>query len=176
MKPLPDPKNLITPFWFGLRTLFGDVYGAKNGHAQTLPNSRVTPGEGVTTVLMIYCLLFQFAYYDLHIGFAWIAAFPSRVEWCLWTVSNATDFGLIVLYLMSIPVGTYYVPFIGRRLFDIEVASALPQWPKLLIHGCFVVAYIAGRVVVLVESIASLRALPAAVYQGVNWSGFLPHI
>jgi hypothetical protein len=46
----------------------------------------------------------------------------------------------------------------------------------LLVHGPFVMAYIVARIVVLTESIITLRALPAVIYQDVNWSSFLPHI
>lgn len=182
VKPPPDPKSLITPFWFGLNVVSGHSYGSPAGPARTLPNSRVIPENGVSTALMLYLLVFQFLYYGLYVGFAWVAAFPSRVEWYMWTVSNGTDFGLILLYLLSIPLGTHYAPFIGRKIFKmeatsiLEVASALPHWAKLLLHGCFVVIYIGGRSVVLIESVVSLRALQASVYQDVNWSQFFPHL
>jgi hypothetical protein len=79
-------------------------------------------------------------------------------------------------------VGTRFAPFLGRLLYDMEatgiiqVASALPMWPKLLIHGPFVIVYIIARAIVLAESVASLRALPRAVYADISWSNFLPHL
>ena len=182
VKPKPDAKSLITPFWFGLNVVFAHTYGESEGPVETLPNSRVIPEDGVSWPMAMYTLLFQMLYYGLYIGSAWIAAFPSRVEWYLWTVSNATDVGLIALYVLSIPIGTYYAPSMGHWMFKIEatsildVATALPRWAKLLIHGPFVFGYIIGRAVVLTESIVSLRALPAAVYQEVNWVAFLPHL
>jgi hypothetical protein len=95
--------------------------------------------------------------------------------------STAVDFGLIAIYVLAIPVGTYLAPFLARLLFDLEathlleVAPALPVWANLLIHAPFVLGYVAARGAVLVESFLSLRALPRSVYQDVNWTGFLPH-
>ncbi|KAI9705308.1 MAG: hypothetical protein M1820_005138 [Bogoriella megaspora] len=182
IKPKPDAKSLITPFWFGLNNVFGHAYGSKDGPVQTLPNSRVLPEDGVSAAVAIYTLLFQVMYYGLYIGFGWIAAFPSDVEWYLWTISNVTDAGLIALYLLAIPVGTFFAPYVGRRFLNIEatsileVASALPRWFSLLIHAPFVLGYIAGRAVILVESIISLRALPSVVYQDIDWSTIVPHL
>jgi hypothetical protein len=184
VKPLPDSKSLITPFWFGLTVVFpsGREGKPKSRPAQTLPNSRVLPQDGISTALAVYLLLFQVVYFGLHIAFAWISAFPSNFEWYLWTVSNITDFGLIALYVLAIPVGTYYSSVLGRCLFDIEatgiieVASALPPWAKILIHAPFILLYIAARAAVLVESMISLRALPQSVYDDVSWTSFLPHM
>ena len=181
VKPKPDSKSLITPFWFGLNHVLGHTYGVPDGLAKTLPNSRILPQDGVSTSMAAYNLLFQFVYYGWYLGFAWIATFPSSVEWYLWVISNATDVSLIALYVLAIPVGTYFAPWFGRRVLDVEattvleVGSALPRWVRHLMYGPFVFGYVMGRAVVLVESIISLRALPAGVYQDVNWSSFLPH-
>ncbi|KAL2018417.1 hypothetical protein VTK56DRAFT_836 [Thermocarpiscus australiensis] len=162
VKPLPDPKSLITPFWSGL--------GA------TMANSRVLPQDGISTALMVYTLLFQVVYFGLHIGFSWITSFPSDVEWYMWMASNAVDFGLIAIYVLAIPAGQYFAPFLGRWLFDIEathllqVASALHVWAKVLIHGPFVLGYVAARAAVLVEPVLSLRALPESVYRDCIFS------
>jgi hypothetical protein len=131
---------------------------------------------------MVYNLLFQVAYFGLHIGFVWISAFPSPTEWYLWIGSTAVDVALIAIYFLAIPVGTYLAPFLGRVLLDIEtthfmeVASALPVWAKIVVHGPFVLGYAVARMAVLVESVLSLRALPESVYRDVNWTSFFPHV
>jgi hypothetical protein len=182
LKPPPDPKSLTTPFWVGLFVVFGYREAPTEKPAQTLPTHRVIPQDGVSMSLTIYLLFLQVVYYGIQIGFAWVAGFPSQVEWFLWTVSNGTDAGLILLYLAAIPFGTYNAPWLGRWLFDMEatsilqLAAALPHWASLLLHGPFVLLYIGGRALVLVESIISLRALPKGVYQDVNWAAFLPHL
>ncbi|KAK4140691.1 uncharacterized protein C8A04DRAFT_31781 [Dichotomopilus funicola] len=214
IKPPPDPKSLIAPFWFGLDATFRPFppkgrrrwwrWKTPGGGPQVVPvekkkqtappiapgitpvktlaNSRVLPEEGISTALMLYTLLFQVAYFGLHIGFAWVTFFPSQTEWLLWIVSTAVDFGLIVLYLLAIPVGTHLAPYLGRLLFDmeathlLEVAHALPPWAKLVIHAPFVLGYVVARMAVLVESVMSLRVVPESVYRDVNWTSFLPHV
>jgi hypothetical protein len=179
---LPDPKSLITPFWFGFGIVFDSWEEAGPRPIQTLANSRVLPPKGVSWGMMFYLIFFQVMYYGLHIVVGWMLAFPSTVEWYLWTISNLADLGLIGVYLLALPLGTYFAPYIGKVVFQkqassiLEVATMLPYWAKLLIHGPFVLAYIVARGLILTESIISLRALQAAVYQDVNWSAFLPHI
>jgi hypothetical protein len=70
VKPAPDIKILITPFWFAPNGIFKRAYGAKDGPAQTLPNSRLIPEHGIGTTLMNYMVWFQTLYSGLHVGFA----------------------------------------------------------------------------------------------------------
>jgi hypothetical protein len=187
VKPPPDPKSLITPFWFGLGAVLRPFAGQHKANLdprlplKTFADSRVLPPDGISITLMLYTLFFQIAFFGLHTAFAWISAFPSWTEWYLWMGSTAVDFGLIAIYVLAMPVGTYLAPFLARLLFDLEathlleVAPALPVWARLLIHAPFVLGYVAARGAVLVESFLSLRALPRSVYQDVNWTGFLPH-
>ena len=182
VKPLPDPKSLVTPFWFGFAVVFGSREEKGPSPIQALANSRNIPPKGIGLTMMVYLIVFQVIYYGLHIIVGWSLAFPSTTEWYLWTISNLADLGLIGVYLISLPLGTYFAPFIGRVVFKkqassiLEVASMLPYWAKLLIHGPFVLAYIVARGLILTESFISLRGLHAAIYQEVNWSVSLPHI
>jgi hypothetical protein len=182
VKPPPDPKSLIMPFWFGFGVVFNFEKEAGPRPVQTLANSKVIPAEGIGWGLMLYLIFFQVMYYGLHLAVGWTMSFSSKVDWYMWIVPTFTDFGLIAVYCLALPLGTYFAPFIGRSVFHtqassiLEVASMLPYWAKLLIHGPFVFAYIAARAFVLTESMISLRALPAVIYQDVNWSSFLPHI
>jgi hypothetical protein len=182
VKPPPDPRSLITPFWFGFGVVFGFGEEAGLRPAQTLANSKTIPAKGIGWGMMAYLIFFQIMYYGLHLAVAWTMSFPSKIEWFLWTVSNFTEFGLITVYILALPLGTHFAPFIARTVFKarassiLEVASMLPYWAKLLVHGPFVFAYIVARMVVITESIITLRALPAVIYQDVNWSNFIPHI
>ncbi|KAK3291134.1 uncharacterized protein B0H64DRAFT_450599 [Chaetomium fimeti] len=169
IKPPPDPKSLIAPFWFGLSAVLRPSGGREMKKAKTEPRVQTLANS-------------RLLFFGLHIGFAWVSSFPSDTEWFLWMGSTAVDFGLIAIYLLAIPVGTYLTPWLGRVLFGVEathfleVASALPPWAKPLVHAPFVLGYIVARVAVLVESVLSLRALPESVYQDVNWTSFLPHV
>ncbi|KAI9765630.1 MAG: hypothetical protein M1839_005412 [Geoglossum umbratile] len=182
IKPPPDPRSLVTPFWFSFGVVFCAGEEAGPRPVQTLANSKANPPEGIGWGLTAYLVFFQIMYYGLHLAAGWTMSFPSKVEWFLWKISDFTEFGLIAVYILALPLGTYFAPFIGQNIFRVqassilEVASMLPYWAKLLIHGPFVLAYIAARVLVLAESIISLRALPAVVYQDVSWSSFLPHV
>ncbi|KUJ07719.1 uncharacterized protein LY89DRAFT_691455 [Mollisia scopiformis] len=179
----PDAKSLIAPFWFGISVVFDHGKDKEPKPRQTFPNTRILPAEGITWGMMWYCLFFQVVYFGLHLSVGWLLAFPSRVEWYLWTVANFADLGLITVYCIALPLGTYFAPWIGRKIFGVEgatsileVANMLPYWAKLAVHGPFVVAYIGARAIVLTESLITLRALPAPLYEDVNWADFLPHL
>lgn len=186
IKPPPDPKSLTVPFWFGFKSMLSSNSQeprTRGKPAQTFPISRASSHDGMSTALLVYELLvFQAAFYGLHLGLGWLAEFPSKADRYLWTFANSVCFGLIVIYLLALPLGTYLAPFLGRRLFGIkatniiEVASALPRWASILVHMPFIVFYVLARTAVLIESLASLRRLPASVYQQVDWANFLPHI
>ncbi|OQV07314.1 hypothetical protein CLAIMM_11766 [Cladophialophora immunda] len=182
VKPAPDPKSLTIPFWYGFSVVFFYNQRAKQRPAQTMPNSITLPPGGLTMGVTLYTMMFQLMYHGLHLGFAWLAAFPSRTEFYLWLVSSGTDFVLILLYCFAAPIGAYNTRLLGRYFFKHEatsipeLANMLPPWVKVLMHGPFVIVYMAARAIVLAESLASLRALPASVYQDINWPNFLPHV
>ncbi|OAP64542.1 hypothetical protein AYL99_00514 [Fonsecaea erecta] len=182
VKPPPDPKSLTVPFWYGFSAVFFHEQKAQQKPAQTMANSVTLPPGGLTMGVTIYTMLFQLMYHGLHLGFAWLAAFPSRTEFYLWLVSSGTDFVLILLYCLVAPLGAYNTRELGRYFFKHEatsipeLANMLPPWLKILLHAPFVVVYMAARAIVLAESLASLRALPASVYQDVNWPNFMPHV
>ncbi|KAK3316956.1 hypothetical protein B0H66DRAFT_308132 [Apodospora peruviana] len=196
VKPIPSSRSLVIPFWFGLAAMFPQSNWrltspspddpkselASVRLAQTLANSRVLPQDGISLGIMIYTLVFQVAYFGLQIAFAWIAAFPSPVEWYMWILANSAAFGLISVYVVAIPIGARLSPWLGRWLFGIkatsiiEVASALPTWARIAVHAPFIMGYLAARGVVIVESLISLRAMPQVVFDEVSWSGFVPHL
>jgi hypothetical protein len=182
VKSAPDSKSLVTPFWFGFGVLFDFKEHSRPKPMQSFANSGVIPQNGIGWGLTLYMLLFQAMYYGLHLAVGWTIDFPSQVEWYLWTTSGFADMGLIAIYCMALPLGTYFAPFIGRVVFHtdassiLEVAEMLPKWAKLLIHAPFVLAYIAARALVLVESIISLRALSSVLYIDVDWSSLIPHL
>jgi hypothetical protein len=125
VKPLPDPKSLITLFWFGFGVVFDSGEEAGPRLIQTLANSRVLPPKGVSWGIMFYLIFFQVMYYGLHIVVGYILAFPSTVKWYLWTISNLADLGLISVYLLALPLGTYFVPYIRKVVFQKQASSIL---------------------------------------------------
>jgi len=81
VKPPPDPRSLITPFWLGFGVVFGSGKEAGSRPAQTLANSKVIPAEGIGWGMMVYLIFFQIMYYGLHLAVAWTMSFPSKIEW-----------------------------------------------------------------------------------------------
>ncbi|TGO40540.1 hypothetical protein BHYA_0035g00140 [Botrytis hyacinthi] len=190
VRPAPDSKSLIAPFWFGLKATFNVPQylrlskrptTAKRAR-KTIANSTIHPAEGIGWILTLYLIFFQAMFYGLHIGVAWKIPFPTHVEFSIYELANIVDFGLIVMFILALPLGAHFAPFIGRVVFKkeastvLEVAAMLPPWGKLLVHGPFVIGYIIARVLVLGESVVALRAMPNIIFQDLDWSNFLPHI
>lgn len=187
VKPPPDPKSLVTPFWFGFKVVLESFQRHKismppSMPVQTFPNSVVTPPAGVGWPLTLYLIFFQLMYYGMHIGLGRVIPFTSRTESYIWEISNITQFVLIATFVLALWAGSHAAPWLAKWLFQQEastvigVASLLPYWARLLIHGPFVAGYIVARIMVLGVALSTLRALPPFVYQDVNWSNFLPHI
>ncbi|KAI9677754.1 MAG: hypothetical protein M1829_002526 [Trizodia sp. TS-e1964] len=182
VKPPPDPKSLVAPFWFGFKATIDWLRPQPQKPAQTIPTSTISPANGLGWGLTLYLLLFQIMYYGLHLGVAWTMKFPTRVEFYVYEISNAIDVGLITIFFVGLSLGSHYASFIGRRIFHtkastvLEVAGMLPRWAKVLVHSPFVIAYLLARLAVLGGVLASLRASPAVIYQDVDWASLLPHV
>ncbi|KAM0176229.1 hypothetical protein ACHAPC_009290 [Botrytis cinerea] len=190
VRPAPDSKSLIAPFWFGVKATFNTPRYFRSRKRsltptkarKTIANSTIHPAEGIGWGLTLYLIFFQAMFYGLHIGVAWKVPFPTHIEFSIYELANIVDFGLIIMFIVALPLGAHFAPFIGRVVFKkqastvLEVAAMLPPWGKLLVHGPFVIGYIIARVLVLGESVIALRAMPNIIFQDLDWSDFLPHI
>ncbi|KAI1169646.1 hypothetical protein F4777DRAFT_572332 [Nemania sp. FL0916] len=183
--PLPDPKSLVTPFWFGFRCVIEPFERASSGPRRphlTVPNSIANPPDGIGWMLTLYIIFFQITYYGLHIGVGWLLPFPTTVEFYLWEGAGIVNAGLIAIYVIGLSLGSHFAPWIGKNIFHrdastvLEVANMLPLWAKFFIHAPFVFTYLLARIVGLASTFSSLRALPVVAFQAVSWSNFLPHI
>ncbi|KAI0041627.1 hypothetical protein FA95DRAFT_673355 [Auriscalpium vulgare] len=103
---------------------------------------------------------------------AWNYIFPSHAEATVWRVSSVTITalpGLFFLVFMPLLFAFNYAPdswhhkAIGRALLS---AMPLP----------FSIVYVLTRLVLFVLAFSTLRALPAAAYQSVQWTHFIPHL
>ena len=149
-------------------------------------------------------ILFMITFYGAIHVMGWNFIFPSSIERILWRVSGlvilctTTAFCLWELgwgiirawYLLHLnkqpirPMSIFYV--FTNRVEKIDGANGLPiPDEKFDAEGVaaghiFVavplgVLYILARFYVIGEALASLRALPAAAYQDVDWTKFIPH-
>ncbi len=114
---------------------------------------------------------------------AWSFYFPSHTEMVLWRFSSlAVLIGLFEVAKVSVVVATS-----GMDLP--EWTSKLtrlipPSWtnsPALDACGCLVasvgmVAYIVGRIMLIVLAFMQLRSLPPLAFHTVQWTTYIPHI
>lgn len=117
--------------------------------------------------------LFNFLYGGGHLA-AWSSSsFPTSIEQNLWRAS--------AIMLTSIPLwGTLWILWW-------KAVNSKTRWLYLIRNGdldvvvapfFFVVmlAYFMARCYFLVESLISLRLLPAGAFLAVNWARYLPHV
>lgn len=117
-------------------------------------------------------VLFNVIYGGTHLA-AWNAYFPTTSERLIWRIAALT--------LMSVPLwgGLWMLWWKGvrsnRRILypirngDLDIVAA-PMFFAVM------VGYIISRCYFLMESLVSLRLLPADAYQTVSWTAVLPHI
>jgi hypothetical protein len=181
MKPPPDPKSLIAPFWFGIAVVLDVGKEPRDRPIRTFGNNKTMPPAGITTRETIYGIMFELVYFGMHL-IGWNFTFPSYVEKWLWRASSLTGVGLVVFYLVLIPTGLKLARPVGLRLFKkevntpLELAALLPRWAAVLIHGPVLILYCTARAYILLEGFISLRVLPARLYETVDWLGLIPHI
>lgn len=96
-------------------------------------------------------------YGAIHIA-AWNGHFPTTAERLLWRISSCTVTGDAVII----------VAILGLNIDD-KIKSVS------IIGGYLIFLHLFGRLYLVVEAFISVRSLPLAAYETVNWVGFLPH-
>lgn len=93
--------------------------------------------------------------------FAWNSPFPTSQERLAWRICSATTTALPALLTL-------------RMLFQkepcIELDDVLKAYYKFPIA-----IYILGRLTIIILALMSLRALPANIFQTIEWTLYLPH-
>lgn len=99
---------------------------------------------------------------------AWSYAMPTEIEGVLWKAAagaiTAVPVIVVLGYLASAPI-----------LLLFPTAKAAQAAMTIVALAC-AIAYISGRVTLLILSVTSLRSLPMAAYQTVSWTTDIPHI
>ena len=103
--------------------------------------------------------LFACAFGAIHY-LAWNAPFPTRAEMLTWRICSVATTSLPILAASFI--------ILSSRLAVLEIQQAVLYM--------LLAVYAAGRITLVVLALTALRALPADVYQTVNWNKFLPHL
>jgi len=98
----------------------------------------ITPPLGIKVRDTIFALVFTSGYFGIHL-IAWNWDFPSHTERIIWRVACLTLFGLLILYLLGVFVGTIFGPRFTNRFLNgnnvttiPEMASLLPKWVALM--------------------------------------------
>ncbi len=116
------------------------------------------------------------AYGSLHAS-AWNGHFPSKIEMWLWRASSIciAGSGLVwILINMSARISGGFKAYWGR------VASLKAHWTSLVGLGSLAtlcgLAYLLARIFLVVEAFISLRKLPAAAFETLQWTQLVPHL
>jgi hypothetical protein len=149
------------------------------------------------TVLSTGLLLAGSLYGGIHL-FAWNGPFPSRIERLLWRISClviASPVGLVLFTLAAayIAIAVGKVLSLLNEILPLESKFSWSYKPiisylktdtgtdivVLMMGGiCVILAFIyaAARMYLVVECFINIAHLPEAVFQGNNWSQYIPHI
>ncbi|KAL8829851.1 MAG: hypothetical protein Q9170_005992 [Blastenia crenularia] len=116
------------------------------------------------------------AYGGVH-ATAWGGHFPSRIEALLWRASSICIAGSgLTWILINLLARTF--PWFKAYWKQVETLRA--HWTSLISLGCLAslcgLAYLLARIYLVVESFISLRNLPAAVFDTVEWTQLVPHL
>ena len=116
------------------------------------------------------------AYGGLH-ATAWNGHFPSDVEMWLWRASSICIAGSGLVWIM---INLLAHTSTGFKAYWGRVESLRAHWTSLVSLGTLAticgLAYLLARIFLVVEAFISLRKLPAAAYETLQWSQLVPHL
>ena len=181
VKPRISRASLIAPFWFAMELMFNYQRDVKHRPIKTFSNHQITPPRGIKIPDIIFSFVFETSYFAIYLA-GWNFFFPTKIERVLWRVASTILLGLLIAYLVGVAVGTVAAGAFARRFLNnnkaitiIEVASLLPHWVAVLLHGPFIAIYIITRSYILIEGFIYLRNMPSSAFETINWWNFFPH-
>ena len=123
--------------------------------------SQYVPGWAASVVPALLFGLFACGFGALHC-LAWNSPFPTSKEQLAWRICSAATTAAPALLLL-------FVIILGA---DSEGTIAFLTLVALFI---LIVAYVIGRITIIVLAFISLRALPADALRTVSWNNYIPH-
>jgi hypothetical protein len=130
--------------------------------------------EGKKMGMVLWCA--SMAYGAVHVA-AWNYYFPSRAEAILWKFSAITisASGLIWLLINGLAHKSRYWNAYWGRFVKMKCS-----WFSYAVIGFLAtvcgVAYVLGRLFLVVEAFVSIRRLPLAAYATPDWIQTIPHL
>ncbi|KAH8668060.1 hypothetical protein BGZ60DRAFT_564343 [Tricladium varicosporioides] len=127
-------------------------------------------------LLLFLLLLLPIAYGGIHLS-AWNFDFPTPIEKFLWKIAcfdimGAVFVGFIFMLVLhaTTHMGDEYGHMFWKTLASfISVLYGIVGLP-------FVAVYVISRIYIVVESFASLRAVPIGIYLMPSWVQMIPHV
>ncbi|KAL8791243.1 MAG: hypothetical protein Q9213_000200 [Squamulea squamosa] len=181
VNPAPDPYEPLDSVVWALQYLFGLAADPKHGHITTFKNTSRMGPKRVSVIDITVLSVITATYVTIHI-IGWNFTFPTPTEQILWRVASLVLLGspfsygvlfLLVTSQLSIFCRLFRVPQTNTATQLFERMHTILQY---LIAAGWVGTYGIARLYIIVEAFVGLRALPAGVFQGVEWSNFFPHV
>lgn len=159
-----------------LRQLFGESNlkwdGFSHGYRsrdiiqlQRVYNDSDLPSTTTTGAIINGIAAATVSYGALHCA-AWNFSFPTTTERTLWRVCS-------VITTFALPVGLGTVAWTKIKYPNLTHKA---RYLVRCVSWASTALYVISRSFLLFESLFGLRSLPAAAYEDVQWTNFLPHV
>ena len=177
-----DDPPLIVPVYYPILWRLGMGKDRGKKFVDHLSNDRITPlkcdredwSRWMQWSIMIEQIfrLWVVAYGAVHLA-AWNFFFPTNAERIIWLVSSSAIAFLSLGYVVGASTVAQSKLLSWLKVPDETHTSASIHSVILYLGGTSI--YILARLLLIAESLAGLRALPATTYNSVIWQNF-PHI
>lgn len=177
----PPGISTTTPFWHALKCLFGIELSPKTRPIKFFHNNRTTPPRGSSSTLIFLESLGALTFVGLNL-IGWNFTLPTKLELFFWRIANCLLVAFMLYYVVALNVVSLIPERVGKLVFRKETHTFLdllrlcPPWLQIFMTGPAVVTYSLGRLFIIAEALAGLRALPTDAYAAVDWTAFIPHI
>ncbi|KAI0444896.1 hypothetical protein F4803DRAFT_510220 [Xylaria telfairii] len=190
LKPILDQAGVAAEQGFidtPLDFIEGNIYWSRKAHEsylqfvlkwgfqtfpiERIPNDRDYQPRNVKQNL--YLVLPVSAFGAIHLS-GYNLSLPTETEQLLWRVNSIVMVLTLFVHCQSELIGSWYARF---QLQSLELWGGYKKkMPTCFIFLGLGTIYFISRIIILVESIISLRDLPEAAYQEVSWIQYLPRI
>ena len=165
-----EPETYMSSKWS--RTVFRWIqyWGLQTRPMQRIPNDRDPQPNDLRQHVMLGIATATFA--SVHL-FGWNFSFPTMEETILWRANSLVMWGLLAIY------GTAEVVIChkeGYKNLGLDTLGAYKRrWPACLWFFIPAFLYFCTRVIVIFESLWSMRSLPNDAFLTVKWAEVVPH-
>lgn len=166
-----EPEAYMSSKWN--RTVYGWIQsqGLQKRPMQRIPDDRDLQPSSLKQHIMLGIATAAFA--SIHL-FGWNFHFSTSWESTLWRANTLIMSSLLCVY------GTFEVLICwkeGYRKLGLDTCRAYKRrWPWCLFFFVPAFLYLCTRLIIIFESLWSLRALPKGAFATVSWSEYFPHI